>query len=165
MNENDEIQLYEYEKGWGDMMVDMWREQLRLLNTIDTGALYASFSATVTDGDTTTIEHQFAEYGMAVAAGTGYGYKRGNGGNLPFLDPAYRHEHRLDVPRKVGPAWGGRMTSGNPREAKPWFQRKYWYSLMRLNEHLQDHYGDTSQQLIVSALDAFAGDDDGRMII
>ena len=67
MNENNEKQLYEYEKGWGDMMVDMWREQLRLLNAIDTGALYASFSATVTDGDTTTIEHQFAEYGIAVA--------------------------------------------------------------------------------------------------
>ena len=43
----------------------------------------------------TQLTFEFLQYGLYVDAGTGRGYKRGNGGDLYFLAKDYRKEHKL----------------------------------------------------------------------
>ena len=57
---------------------------------------------------------------------SGKGYKRGNGGDLEFLDPVYRHEHRL----------------GKKRQRKPWFNKSWYISTMVLKDKLADVAGE-----------------------
>ena len=109
-----------------------------LLGVYDSGALFASLTGNV-NGDAMTFK--FLTYGVYVDTGVGYLYA-GHGGNIEFLDDAYRFEHDLDVPRKVGPAWGGGYTSGRPRQKKPWFNQKFFASQMKLKADLQRIVGD-----------------------
>lgn len=119
-------------------MVDIWEEKLLMLGVYDSGALVASLTGNV-NGDAMTFK--FLTYGVYVDTGVGYLYA-GHEGNIPFLDDAYRFEHDLDVPRKVGPAWGGGYTSGKPRQKKPWFNQKFFSSQMKLKADLQRIVGD-----------------------
>ena len=121
-----------YQKAWTDKMLDIWEEKLLLLGVHSTGTLRNSVQGQVS-GD--HIVFRFAEYGIYVDTGVGYGYK-GHGGDIEFLGEAYRIEHGLNIPKRVGPAWGGQMTSGKPRKAKPWFNQKYFASVMNLKEDL-----------------------------
>ena len=134
--------LTAYERAWTAKMVDIWEEKLLLLGVWGTGALVHSLTGNV-NGDVLTF--RFMQYGIFVDTGVGYGYK-GHGGDIQFLDEAYRFEHDLDTPRKVGPAWGGGYTSGKPRQKKPWFNKKFFASTMKLKA-----------DLAVIAGDAFAG--------
>lgn len=145
-----EEQLRQFERGWCDFMVDIWRERQMQLRVRDTGALMASVGGTAADG---VITHKFLEYGIYVAAGVGYGYAHDNGGDLRFLDPVYRKEQGLDRPRKRGPKWGGGHTSGKPRQRRDWFSAKYLYSMRRLNEKEAEFYGEKYQGLLSTALD------------
>lgn len=145
-------ELGQYEEGWAKLMIDMWHEQLAKVRAIDTGNLYGSIHATTVPGEEAVITHTFALYGIYVEAGTGHGFKRGNGGDLPFLGYEYREEHDLNRPRKVGPAWGGRVAGGKPLIPRPWYENKYWYSRMRLNEMLQEYYGNKSTNIITVTL-------------
>lgn len=63
--------LLRYERGWANAMGDYWRERMERLRTIDTGRLYASIKAHLEQGSVTTIEHNFLQYGIYVAAGVG----------------------------------------------------------------------------------------------
>lgn len=155
--------LLRYEHGWADAMGDFWRERMERLRTIDTGALYRSIKAHIEQGSTTTIEHNFMMYGIYVAAGVGpahewYRWTRGakikriNGGDLNFLGAEYREEQGLDKPKKVGPAWGGRVAGGEPKGPRDWFSRKYYASVMKLNEHEAAFYGERYQGLMASAI-------------
>ena len=159
-------ELLKYEKGWANQMGYFWRERMERLRTIDTGALYSSIKAHVEQGTVTTIEHNFLQYGIYVAAGVGPAHVwkkwteaqggqkilRPNGGDLDFLNKQYRVDHDLDTPRKVGPAWGGRIAGGEPKGRRDWFSQKYYSSVMRLNEHEADFYGETYNGLMASAL-------------
>lgn len=147
-------ELSQYEKGWCDMMVDIWHEQMSQLGTVDTGALYSSVAGFLGDQ---AISHEFLLYGIYVHRGTGREYKKDNGGDLDVLNGSYRYEHNLDTPRKKGPAWGGGYTSGEPREAKKWFSKKYIYSIHRLNEVLAASMGEQAQDLITMHLNALFG--------
>lgn len=155
--------LLRYEHGWADAMGDFWRERMERLRTIDTGALYRSIKAHIEQGSTTTIEHNFMMYGIYVAAGVGPAHewyrwtkgvkiKRINGGDLNFLGAEYREEQGLDKPKKVGPAWGGRVAGGDPKGPRDWFCRKYYSSVMKLNEHEAAFYGERYQGLMASAI-------------
>lgn len=155
--------LLRYEHGWADAMGDFWRERMERLRTIDTGALYRSIKAHIEQGSTTTIEHNFMMYGIYVAAGVGPAHewyrwtkgvkiKRINGGDLNFLGAEYREEQGLDKPKKVGPAWGGRVAGGDPKGLRDWFSRKYYSSVMKLNEHEAAFYGERYQGLMASAI-------------
>lgn len=64
-------ELLKYEKGWTDNMGTYWRERMERLRTIDTGALYSSIKGHLEQGTVTTIEHNFLQYGIYVAAGVG----------------------------------------------------------------------------------------------
>ena len=77
---------------------------------------------------------------------------RPNDGDLDFLNKQYRAEHDLNKPKKVGPAWGGRVAGGVPIGRRDWFSAKYYASIMKLNEHEADFYGDTYNGLMASAL-------------
>lgn len=159
-------ELLKYEKGWTDNMADYWRERMERLRTIDTGALYASIKGHIEQGTVTTIEHAFLQYGIYVAAGVGPAHRwkkwtdaqggqkipRTNEGDLDFLNKQYRAEHDLDKPKKVGPAWGGRLAGGEPIGRRDWFSAKYYSSIMKLNEHEASFYGDAYNGLVASAL-------------
>lgn len=155
--------LLKYEHGWADSMGEFWRERMERLRTIDTGALYRSIKAHIEQGSTTTIEHNFLMYGIYVAAGVGpahewYRWSQGakirriNSGDLNFLGEEYREEQGLDKPKKVGPAWGGRVAGGDPKGPRDWFSRKYYSSVMKLNEHEAEFYGERYQGLMASAI-------------
>lgn len=164
-------QIEQYEHGWSRMMIDIWREKMVQLGTIDSGNLQQSLQYAVTDGPVTTIEHKFMQYGLYVAQGVGPAHvwkhwggnipkggsktmrERMDKGQLEFLDKTYRHEHGLDKPKKVGPAWGGREAGGDPKGKRDWFFKKYYYSIRRLNLTEAEFYGKAYQGLMSSFLD------------
>lgn len=159
-------ELLKYERGWTEAMGTFWRERMERLRTIDTGALYASIKGRVEQGTLTTIEHNFLQYGIYVAAGVGPAHEwykwtkaqngpkthRINNGDLNFLGEQYRIDNHLDKPKKVGPAWGGRIAGGEPKGRRDWFSQKYYASVMKLNEHEAEFYGETYNGLMASAL-------------
>lgn len=126
-------ELERYEEGWTREMMTYWRERMLALEVYDTGRLYNSLKGTLhRSGTATTIEHRFLEYGIFVAAGTGKGYTRGNGGNLEFLKD-----------------W---RTNRRHRQKRDWFARKYIASIMRLGEYEAAFYGRAYQGLMAENL-------------
>ena len=137
-----EQDIREWERGWADMMVSIWRENILRLGIVDTRRLHDRMSHRVVDaGGQITIAHEFMLYGIFVARGVGQGFYKGNLGDLQIMDKAYRKEHGLDKPRKRGPTWGGGYTSGKPRQKREWFARKYLRSIYVLTEVERDLYG------------------------
>ena len=169
MNTRNVNDLRRYEEGWAKEMLTFWRERMDKLAIKDSGYLYNSMSAIIGVGAVTTIEHKFALYGIYVAAGVGreFGEKfREANGTLPFLLPGgeeYREEHGLNKQKRVGPAWGGRMAGGHPRVKRDWFAKKYYSSVMRLNEFEASFYGEAYNGLLSTGLqEIFAGVGIGR---
>lgn len=151
--DNGSEDIRKYQEAWASLMIDIWQEKVRMLRAVSKGGLLSSFSSSVAhSGTSVLITLKFAEYGFYVDSGTGYGFRKGNGGNAQVMDPAYRRKHRLDVPRKRGPGWGGGYTSGNPRKKRPWFNKKYYASVMKLKEAMERIYGDDFEGLIADAL-------------
>ena len=131
----DPEQLTEFEKGWCNFMIDVWHDRMMQLHIRDTGALIRSVTGIVTSGTVKTIEHKFLLYGIYVEAGVGNGYRHGNSGKddkngLQFLK---------------GP--------GPHRKRRPWFSKKYFYSVQRLNEKEAQFYGEAYQGYLSTALD------------
>lgn len=138
---------------WTRTQLLIWREKIERMKIVRSGALHQSFTDTIKHGsDGTTISMKFLQYGIYQALGVGRGYAHDNGGDLPFLSKAYREEHKLNVPRKVGPAWGGYKTSGQPRKARDWYSKKLYMSTMAMVEDLARIYGDNASQVICDAL-------------
>lgn len=171
-----EEELRKFEEGWTKMMTLIWQEKIQLLKVEDTGSLKASIEAkAILEGAKKSIEFQFLQYGKYADDGTGreftntgytdslgrhYESSRQADGTLPFLLPGgeqYRAEHGLDKPKKVGPAWKGRVAGGHPRRAKEWFYRKYYASRMVLNELERDFYGNSYLGMLTTALDEITG--------
>lgn len=142
---------------WAKMMVQIWKDKLSYWNIRRTGTLMGSFQEAVNhNGLSANILMRFLSYGIYQAYGTGREFstkEKGNHGDLRFLDPAYRREHRLDVPRKVGPKWGGYYTSGEPRQRRDWFNPKLFGSMMRLRETMARMIGEEAAAVICDALD------------
>lgn len=165
-----------YLQQWTNNMVTYWQERISKLRAVDTGNLYNSIEAQlILEGAKTAIRHAFPAYGKYVDDGTGreftndgyvdslgryYASSRGVGtwqsGQLPFLLPGgeqYRAEHGLDKPKRVGPAWGGRIAGGHPRKPKPWYWSKYYASRMVLNELERDYFGNAYLGMMTTAID------------
>lgn len=85
--------IYAYEKGWAEEMVNIWKEKLMHYRIRHTGALFNSVQTTSFGGSSRMIAHKFLLYGLYQEAGTGNGYYHGNPGDLHFLDPEYRAKH------------------------------------------------------------------------
>lgn len=112
-------------------MIKIWREQIALLNVIDTGALYRSTVAVATNADDKIVEITLAQafniYGLYQDYGTGGNTPRGNSGDL------------------------GR---DNPRRRRRWFSRKYFASVMNLREFFAENVGRDFCNVISNALSA-----------
>lgn len=146
-----EQDIREWERGWAEMMVTIWRENILRLNIFDTGQLYRSFSVRVADtAGQISIAHQFMLYGIYVARGVGRGYRRGNSGKddengLQFLGKSYRKAHKM----------------GKPRNKRDWFSRKYLSSIRVLTEVERDLYGEAYMGTLSNVVEAMFG---GKMV-
>ena len=108
-------------------MVEIWRNRLDVMGIRDTGALRSSvkkgrFNIEDAGGAMTFL---YLTYSIYVDLGVGNGYRRGNGGNLSFLDPVYRHEHH----------------KGMPRSRRPWLNVSWFISTQVLKEKLGELIG------------------------
>ena len=114
---------------FNDTMLRIWQEQITLLGVIDTGALLASPKALPVRADGRFFEvglsQSFLEYGLWQDYGTGRETPRGNPGDL------------------------GRAKK---RKRRRWFSRKYYASVMRLKEFLEENIGETFAGIVSTAL-------------
>ncbi len=151
-----EEELRKWEQDWSDMMVKIWTENILRLGIVDTGNLMRSLTGRVVESaGRKEMVHEFALYGIYVARGTGRGYTPGNPGDLQFLDTSYRIQEGLNKPKKVGPAWGGKMAGGKPRDKKRnWFLRKYLRSMYVLAETERNVYGEMFMGNLSNVLEA-----------
>ena len=132
MNGTDKAQLEarrKYVRAFNNTMVKIWREQIALLGVIDTGALYRSTVGVSLTADgkfiDITLSQAFNTYGLFVDYGTGSNTPRGNSGDI------------------------GRE---NNRKRKRWFSRKYFASVMNIQEFYADSLGQEFCRAISNAL-------------
>lgn len=111
-------------------MLKIWKEQMTLLDVIDTGALLRSPKSLPIRADGQFIElglsQSFLEYGIWQNFGTGKETPRGNKG---------------DIGRK------------KVRQKKPWFSRKYFASVMNLRDFLADNLAKEFVGVVAQSLD------------
>ena len=130
-NANPEQERAKYVRAFNSTMIKIWREQQTLLGAVDTGALYRSTVAVgmTADGKFTsvTLSQSFRTYGIFVDYGTGSNTPRGNSGDL-----------------------GAGFT--NRRRRKRWFSRKYFASVMNIQEFFADNLGRDFTGIVADAL-------------
>ena len=118
-----------YVTAFNATMIKIWREQIALLGVIDTGALYRSTVGVSLTADgkfiDITLSQAFNTYGLFVDYGTGSNTPRGNSGDI------------------------GRE---NKRQRKRWFSRKYFASVMTIQEFYADSLGQEFCRTISNAL-------------
>lgn len=133
MNDAEQRAFSEREKfvsAFNETMLKIWKEQMTLLDVIDTGALLASPKSLPIRADGQFIElglsQSFLEYGLWQNFGTGKETPRGNKG---------------DIGRK------------KVRQKKPWFSRKYFASVMNLRDFLADNLAKEFVGVVAQSLD------------
>ena len=123
------IERQKYVNAFNSTMIKIWKDQITLLNVIDTGALYRSVVALGTHADgkyySVTLSQSFNLYGIYVDRGTGRNTPLGNGGDI------------------------GRA---NLRRRKQWFSRKHYASVMNIREFYADNLGKESANVVSNAL-------------
>lgn len=149
-----EKDIRQWEIGWTDMMVKIWKENMLNLGIFDTGRLYNRINGKVVNMEgMITITHQFMMYGIYVARGVGNGYRRGNSGKdddngLQFLDKFYRKEHKL----------------GKPRHERDWFSRRYISSIKVLSEVERELYGNAYMGTLSNVVEAIFNDGTAKTV-
>lgn len=115
---------------FNETMLKIWKEQMTLLDVIDTGALLASPKSLPLRADGRFMElglsQSFLEYGLWQNFGTGKEIPRGNNGDI------------------------GRERK---RKKKPWFSRKYYASVMNLKDFLADNMTKEFVGVVAQSLD------------
>lgn len=115
---------------FNETMLKIWKEQITLLDVIDTGALLASPKSLPLRADGRLMElglsQSFLEYGLWQNFGTGKEIPRGNNGDI------------------------GRERK---RKKKPWFSRKYYASVMNLRDFLADNMAKEFVGVVAQSLD------------
>ena len=132
-NDQEQAALREREKfvtAFNETMLKIWKEQMTLLDVIDTGALLASPKSLPFRADGRFMElglsQSFLEYGLWQNFGTGKEIPRGNNGDI------------------------GRERK---RKKKPWFSRKYYASVMNLRDFLADNMAKEFVGVVAQSLD------------
>lgn len=132
-NDQEQAALREREKfvtAFNETMLKIWKEQMILLDVIDTGALLASPKSLPLRADGRFMElglsQSFLEYGLWQNFGTGKEIPRGNNGDI------------------------GRERK---RKKKPWFSRKYYASVMNLRDFLADNMAKEFVGVVAQSLD------------
>lgn len=115
---------------FNETMLKIWKEQMTLLDVIDTGALLASPKSLPLRADGRFMEiglsQSFLEYGLWQNFGTGKEIPRGNNGDI------------------------GRERK---RKKKPWFSRKYYASVMNLRDFLAENMAKEFVGVVAQSLD------------
>lgn len=129
-NNNDSIEeRRKYVTAFNRTMVKIWKEQISLLGVVDTGALYRSTLVVgmTADGKFTqiTLSQSFRTYGIFQDYGTGRETPRGNSGDI------------------------GR---DKVRKRRRWFSRKYFASVMSIQEFYADNLGKQFCNAVSNAL-------------
>ena len=118
-----------YVSAFNRTMIKIWREQINLLGVIDTGQLYRSTLAVGMNADgkfvSITLAQSFNAYGLFQDYGTGRETPRGNSGDI------------------------GR---DKVRRRRRWFSRKYFASVMNLQEFYADSLGREFCKTVSNAL-------------
>lgn len=118
-------------EGWNNTMVDIWRERIRLLKVVDTGALLGSPLQLPVRADgrfyDITLSQTFLEYGLWQDLGTGREVPIGNPGDI------------------------GREKK---RERRRWFSTKYYASIMKLRDFMAQSLGEEFKSMFCDTLDA-----------
>ncbi len=132
-NDQEQAALREREKfvtAFNKTMLKIWKEQMTLLDVIDTGALLASPKSLPLRADGRFMElglsQSFLEYGLWQNFGTGKEIPRGNNGDI------------------------GRERK---RKKRPWFSRKYYASVMNLRDFLADNMAKEFVGVVAQSLD------------
>lgn len=133
MNDAEQRAFSEREKfvtAFNETMLKIWKEQMTLLDVIDTGALLASPKSLPLRADGRFMElglsQSFLEYGLWQNFGTGKEIPRGNNGDI------------------------GRERK---RKKKLWFSRKYYASVMNLRDFLADNMAKEFVGVVAQSLD------------
>ena len=129
-NDNEQLEARrKYVTAFNATMVKIWREQIALLGAVDTGALYRSTVGISMTADGKFIyinlEQAFNTYGLFVDYGTGRNTPRGNPGDIG---------------------------KSNGRKRKRWFSRKYFASVMNIQEFYADSLGQEFCRAVSNAL-------------
>ena len=131
MNEQQAIEeRQKYVSAFIDTMIKIWKEQITLLDVIDTWRLLMSSMLLSTSADgkfsEVCLSQSFLEYGIWQDYGTGKEVPRGNPGDL-----------------------------GKPkvRKERHWFSRKYFMSVMNIKEFMAESLGQEFMGIISDALD------------
>lgn len=115
---------------FNETMLKIWKEQMTLLDVIDTGALLASPKSLPLRADGRFMElglsQSFLEYGLWQNFGTGKEIPRGNNGDI------------------------GRERK---RKKRTWFSRKYYASVMNLRDFLADNMAKEFVGVVAQSLD------------
>lgn len=112
------LQRRKYFMAFSRTMIKIWKEQIQLLDVIDTGYLlnniYDSWYYHNKNFSELLLSQQFPEYGIYQDYGTGKEVWRGNPGDI-----------------------------GRPkvRKRKKWFSRKYYASVMNIKEFMAESLG------------------------
>lgn len=129
MNKDNLQERQKYVRAFNSTMVKIWREKIILLDAVDTGALYRSTVGVSLTADgkyiDITLRQAFNTYGLFVDYGTGRNTPRGNSGDI------------------------GRA---NGRKRKRWFSRKYYASVMNIQEFYADSLGREFCRAVSNAL-------------
>lgn len=127
---NAQQEREKYVLAFNDTMLKIWREQITLLDVIDTGRLLRSPKSVAVRADgrfiEATLSQGFLEYGLWQDFGTGKEIPRGNSGDI------------------------GREKK---RVAKKWFSRKYYASVMNIRDFMADSIGQEFVGLVARAID------------
>lgn len=117
-----------YVRAWNEMMLDIWKERITLLDVRDTDSLLRSPLAMPVQADGRFFElsltQHFLEYGLWQDYGVGAETPRGNSGDI------------------------GRAKI---RQRRPWFSKAYYASVMNLKDFLAESVGREFQGLIADA--------------
>ena len=115
---------------FNNTMLKIWREQITLLDVIDTGRLLKSPKSVAVRADgrfiEATLSQGFLEYGLWQDFGTGKEIPRGNPGDI-----------------------------GHDRKRKPkkWFSRKYYASVMNLRDFMSESIGEEFVGIVAKSID------------
>lgn len=119
-----------YVIAFNETMINIWREQITLLNVIDTKHLLNSVTSLPVRADgrfvEVTLSQAFTEYGLWQDYGTGKEVPRGNHGDI------------------------GRAKK---RVAKKWFSRKYYASVMNIRDFMAENVGNEFVGIVAQSLD------------
>ena len=142
-----------YDEGWGNMMIDIWRNRINMYHAVRTGQLRSSVGGGLQHIQNINAEFRFhfVNYGMHVENGVGNGYAKGNNGDLIFLDEGIkdgtginkRELYGYNKGRRAGSAKNAYSTMGMARERRPWFTPSWWYSRKVIGRQMVDLIGES----------------------